>query len=235
MTKCVTIHQPNFFPWLGYFDKIMKSDVFIFIDDVQFPKTGGCWTNRVKLLVKGQNQWITGSIDRNYKGTRTILEMVYITKNLWREKLIKTIESNYGRHPYFCEVMEVIKPLILNKESNLAEYNIHAIKTICRWLKLEVKKLYRSSELKHENSSNKLLCSLTKTVKGDLYMFGKGSEQYQDEAIFSSLGIKLIAQNFVHPSYLQKNRQGFVMGLSIIDVAMNLGWKGVSELLGINR
>ena len=51
MDKIVAIHQPNFFPWLGYFDKINKSDIFIFLDDVQFPKKGGNWTNRVQLMV----------------------------------------------------------------------------------------------------------------------------------------------------------------------------------------
>ena len=51
MSKVVAIHQPNFFPWLGYFDKILKSDEFVFFDDCQFPKKGGAWCNRVKLLI----------------------------------------------------------------------------------------------------------------------------------------------------------------------------------------
>jgi WbqC-like protein family len=34
----VAIHQPNFLPWLGYFQKIYASDIFIFHDAVEFTK-----------------------------------------------------------------------------------------------------------------------------------------------------------------------------------------------------
>ena len=36
MRKIVAIHQPNFFPWLGFFDKIRRADVFVFLDDVSY-------------------------------------------------------------------------------------------------------------------------------------------------------------------------------------------------------
>ena len=75
MNRVVAIHQPNFFPWLGYFDKIARSDVFIFLDDVQFPKTGGVWSNRVKILIGGEARWSTAPIDRSFTGTRKICEM----------------------------------------------------------------------------------------------------------------------------------------------------------------
>ena len=68
-SKVVSIHQPNFFPWLGYFEKIVRSDYFIFLDNVQFPKKGGSWTNRVKLIVSGQPKWLTANINRQYHGT----------------------------------------------------------------------------------------------------------------------------------------------------------------------
>ena len=34
------IHQPNFFPWLGYFEKIWRADVFIFLNQVDYEKSG---------------------------------------------------------------------------------------------------------------------------------------------------------------------------------------------------
>ena len=229
--KTVAIHQPNFFPWLGYFAKIAASDVFVFFDDVQFPKTGGIWCNRVKLMIGDEARWATAAIDRNYHGTRIIREMHFLADNPWREKLLKSIEGNYRRHPAYAETMEVVAPLLLSQESNVAKYNIHAVTAIAKRLGLDTEKLHCSSELSHEGSSNELLCSITRLVGGSSYMCGGGADGYQVETVFNNRGVTLRHQNFVHPVYPQRGRQNFVTGLSIIDAVMNLGWDGVKQLL----
>jgi hypothetical protein len=235
MTKTVAIHQPNFFPWLGYFDKIARADIFIFFDDVQFPKTGGVWTNRVKLLISGEARWMTGAIDRNYNGTRAIREMCFLTDNPWREKILKSIMTNYQRHPFFNETMTIIKPLLLNPEPNIAEYNIKAVTRIVRELGLDPAKLRRSSDFPAEGHSNELLCSLTRLAGGETYMCGGGADGYQDDELFEQRGVKLQYQNFSHPVYPQRGQQEFVAGLSVIDALMNLGWKGVGGQLSVPR
>jgi hypothetical protein len=229
--KSVAIHQPNFFPWLGYFAKIATSDTFVFFDDVQFPKTGGVWSNRVKLLIGDEARWATAAIDRNYHGTRTIREMHFLADNPWREKLLKSIEGYYRSHPAYTETIEVVAPLLLSYESNVAEYNILAVTTIAQHLGLDTHKLYRSSDLLHEGSSNELLCSITRVVGGSIYVCGGGADGYQDEAVFNARGVTLRHQSFVHPIYPQRGRKDFVAGLSIIDAAMNLGWDRVKTLL----
>lgn len=235
MTHKVAIHQPNFFPWLGFFDKIYRADVFIFLDDVQFPKKGGTWTNRVKLAISGDGRWVTSGIDRNYHGTRSILEMEFQGGNPWREKMIKTIAQNYKKHPYFDSSIQIFEELINNPINNIAEYNIHAIKVILQELDLCSTKLFRSSEIDHKGESNELLCSLTKAVKGNVYMCGGGADDYQDEQIFKNQGVVLEYQNFKHPNYIQKGQGTFIAGLSIIDIVMNCGWEETSKLIkGMN-
>ena len=229
--KTVAIHQPNFFPWLGYFAKIVASDAFVFFDDVQYQKTGGSWSNRVKLLISEEARWATAAIDRNYHGTRTIREMHFLADNPWREKMLKSIEGNYRRYPAYDDTMELLAPLLLSQESNVAEYNIQVVTTIAQRLGLDTHKLHRSSDLSHEGSSNELLCSITCLVGGSTYMCGGGADGYQDESVFNDRGVTLLHQSFVHPVYPQRGRQDFVAGLSIIDAAMNLGWDGVKQLL----
>jgi len=235
MNKVVAIHQPNFFPWLGYFDKIARADVFVFFDDVQFPKTGGVWSNRVKLLVAGEARWVTAAIDRTYTGTRKISEMQFLSTNPWREKMIKTLEANYKKHPFFDETMEVIQPLVLNQESNISEYNIHAIKKIVSAIGINHGEFVRSSDFAFESASNELLCNLTNRVGGNTYLCGGGADSYQDERIFALSNLQLQYQKYCHPIYKQLRSESFTAGLSVIDTAMNIGWNGLRNLLSSSK
>lgn len=231
MTKIAAIHQPNFFPWLGFFDKIARSDVFVLLDNVQFPKTGGSWTNRVKLIIGGEVRWLTASIDRSYHGTKQILEMEFVNNERWKAKMIGSLQASYGRCEFYGETMTYLLPLIENPETNIAGFNINAIKVLCSQIGLDTSKFVTSSELAHHGMSNELLCSLTLNAGCTAYMCGGGADSYQNEDVFSKNGIKLLRQNFMHPRYVQREQTNFVPGLSIIDSLMNIGCRGVRDLL----
>lgn len=231
--RIVAIHQPNFFPWLGYFDKITRSDAFVFLDEVQIPKKGGTWSNRVKLLVSGKARWVTAALDRDYSGVRNINEAHFKANEPWRENVLKTIKFNYGSAPHFDEIYNFIAPLINYSESNIAEYNIHAILTITDKLGIPESKFHKQSELSYKGEANELLFSLTHNLDGDIYMCGGGADDYQDDELFAEFGIKLKYQDFDHPKYRQKGTDEFVEGLSIIDPLMNLGIESTARLLNI--
>lgn len=232
MPKTVAIHQPNFFPWLGYFDKIARADVFVVMDDVQFPKTGGgTWCNRVKLLVGGIPNWVTAAVDRSFSGTRRINEVMFADEPRWREKVGKTLAASYSKHPFYAETMDVVAPLLASQEPNVALYNTAAISAVATAMGFDTSKMVLASTLSVSGSSNELLCALTRAAGGDTYFYGGGATGYQDEAVFAQEGVALQAQNFVHPTYGQHRRDEFAAGLSVIDAAMNLGWAGVATML----
>ena len=232
MKKTVAIHQPNFFPWLGYFDKINRSDFFVFLDDVQFPKSGrGTWSNRVQLLVFGNPKWMTSTIKRDYSGTKNVNEIRINNEDNWQHKFFKTLDQSYKKHPFHSQIIPTIEQLVFNDKQNLSKYNINSIKVILDHLEIDSKKLRLSSELKQEGSSNELLINLTKSLNCDTYMCGGGASGYQDESVFNLNEIKLEFQKFQHPIYPQLNRTDFIEGLSIIDCLMNLGWESTSKLI----
>src|SRR5260221_8177357 len=111
-SKIVAIHQPTFFSWLGFYDKILRSDIFVLLDSVQFPKTGGFWVNRTKVLISGSEHWLTIPVNRNYTGMRNINEMEINNSSPWQEKTIKTIDINYRKAPHFDEVFPIISNLL---------------------------------------------------------------------------------------------------------------------------
>jgi hypothetical protein len=231
VTHTVAIHQPNFFPWLGYFHKIAKSDTFIFFDNVQFPKKGGVWTNRVKLLLAAEARWLTAPINRSFHGTKNINQIYFKKDDLWRMRFQKSLDLNYRNHPFFEEIIALIRPLIKYDDDNISNYNIHNISVLAGHLGIDCSKCKKSSELPSKGESNELLCSLTKSVNGSTYLFGGGAQGYQDPTIFQNAGLNLVAQNFKHPVYNQLGAETFISGLSIIDVLMNIGIKGTRDLL----
>ena len=227
----VAIHQPNFFPWLGFFDKIARADIFILLDHVQMPKTGGTWTNRVKLLFSdNEARWITVPIKRSYHGFQKINE-IHINHSIpWQKKILKTLWANYSRTTYYSQIKAYLEPLIFNDTNNLADFNISTIMDIVRNLGLPPR-IIRSSKFNVQNTSNEMLIALVKAVGGTTYLCGGGSSVYIDENKFLKADIELIFQNFKHPIYPQIHGQTFTPGLSIIDVLMNCGLDGTKSLL----
>jgi len=229
--KMVAIHQPNFFPWLGYFDKIAHSDVFILMDNVQFPKKGGTWSNRVQMVIDGKAAWVTMPIVRSFHGTRIIKDMKIDNSTPWREKLLGTVQMDYARAPFFRQVFPLFTDLVNNPTDRLAEYNKTAINVLAKAVGLDISKLVIGSTVEVEGAATDLLINITRAVGGTAYLAGGGAGGYQEDEKFAAAGIELIYQNFVHPTYPQCNTAEFISGLSIIDALMNVGFDGVKSIL----
>ncbi len=231
MKKVVAIHQPNFLPWLGFIDKFVRSDVFILLDDVQFPKKGGSWTNRVRLLVGGKPAWITVPIDRSYHGTRRIDEMVIKDQFDWRGKILGTIRMSYGRAPCFQEISPWLERLINHPTSSLAEFNVAALDSLVRGFGWRADKFVLGSSLGVTASATERLVELAKAVGGTTYLCGGGTDGYQEDDLFPAAGIELEYQEFDHPDYPQFNTPELVPGLSVVDLLMNCGFAGARDYL----
>ena len=223
MSGLVAIHQPNFFPWLGYFDKIRRSDVFIFLDSVNYPRSGsggmGSWTNRVRLSIKGEASWVTCPLRRLALG-QPILDAEIDDQKPWRTKLRKTLQANYGKSAKFVAAMALLEPLIQCPEINLSAFNIAAIKGISTHLAISTT-FMRQSELPHTGHATELLISLVKAAGGTAYLAGGGAAGYQEDEMFKAQGVQLVYQNFKPCTYGPPDR--FQPGLSVIDYLMHDG------------
>jgi hypothetical protein len=228
----VAIHQPNFFPWLGYFDKIARADVFVVLDDVQFAKSGaGTWSNRVRLLIGGQPTWITMPIRRDYHGVRAVSEMAIDNRQPWRDKLSKTIKMNYARAAFFSEAFPLIERLCSNPTESLADFNTSAIRAICDAVGLDSSRLVLSSSLGITETATDRLIALVKAVGGTTYLAGGGAGGYQEDEKFEAAGLQLAFQSFQHPQYPQRGDCDFVPGLSCLDALLECGFEGTAALL----
>jgi len=226
----VAIHQPNFFPWLGYFGKIARADVFVALDSVQFSKTGGTWCNRVRVLVNHRPAWITMPVERGYHGVRTIREM-RIAGTRWRGKLLRTLELAYRRAPYFGEVFPAIEEILGVGAETVSEFNLEGLRRLTGRLRLDPAKIVESSSLGATGEATNLLINIVKDVGGTAYLCGGGAGEYQEDEKFSAAGVELIYQRFEHPVYAQRGETEFTPGLSVIDALMQCGFGGTHALV----
>jgi hypothetical protein len=225
----VAAHQPNFLPWLGFFDKLARADRLVLLDDVQFPRTSaGTWSNRVRVLVGGRAAWLTVPVMRD--GLQAIREVRIDDRQPWRRKAIRTLEQSYRRAPHFADVFPVVRELLEHDTDRLAELNETSIRRLAELIGIDAGKLARQSRIGAEGRATELLIALVRAVGGTAYLSGDGADGYQEEGAYGEAGLQLRLQGFRHPVYPQPASE-FVPGLSIVDALMNVGAERTRELL----
>jgi hypothetical protein len=212
-----SIHQPAYLPWLGYFDKISKSDVHIFFDDAQYSKNNLFNRNRIKTQIG--ELWLTVPV--RYKSGRSICETEIDNSGNWREKHWKTITCNYSKTLFFKEYAGIFEEIYSRDWKILSDLTIAMNETICEIMGIKTK-FYRSSELKSEGMSNEKLINLCKTVGADVYLSGQGAKVYMKEDLFREHGITVEYQEFSYSRYPQAWGD-FIPNLSVIDYLFNCG------------
>lgn len=234
MNRKVAIHQPNFFPWLGFFDKLQQSDLFVIMDTAQIPNKKPSYQNRVQLMIENEARWSNSiSIKKRDNGVLPIKDVVIMDQGFSKKKFLKTIKFYYRKAPFFNEAVEILEPLILNSAENLCDYNVNAIYGIMDILDMDKGKVVLSSQIGFEMSKenlNQVIIDIVRRVNGDVYLSGEGSRLYMEKDIFIKNNIELSFQTtqFV---YNQFNSETFVPGLSIIDALMNIGKEKVKNLI----
>ena len=224
----VGIHQPNFLPWLGYFYKMTKCDVFVLLDNAQYTKNS--FVNRNKIKTSQGAIWLTVPVKIKGRFGQLVKEVEINNMVKWQKKHLKTLDMNYKKAKFFEQIFPGLKAVYYaNDWSNLCELNIRLLEWVLSILGLE-KRLVRASELNVERESTRLLINIVKELGGDVYLSGFGGAKYQEEQLFEEAGITLKYYEFENPIYPQL-WSGFVPNLSIIDLLFNCGPESLDIIL----
>lgn len=213
----IAIHQSQFLPWLPYFYKILKSDIFVVLDDVQFEKNGV--QNRNMIKTPRGALWLTVPV--RYKFGATINEVQIADTNEYT-KLLKTLEMNYGRSGYFQQVYTPIRKIFSQGLTILQELNAALLDTILNTIGVRPEIRY-SSSFNTTKKKDDLIIEIINHFGEDKYLSGPGALDYMDLNKFKKAGIKVYVSNFSYTEYKQLwNKQvGFLPDLSIADLIFN--------------
>lgn len=216
----VSIHQPQYLPWLPYFLKIAESDVFILLDSVDFQKNG--LQNRNQIKTAQGALWLTVPV-RQSLGQK-IIEVQIDSKAAWRKKHWLTIQQNYRKADAFKIYAEGLEGVFSQEWSSLNELNMHLLTLMLRWLGIERQTL-RSSNMKARGNGSELVLNLCLEAGAKQYISGTGGHNYLDERAFRDSGVEIVYRSPVLPTpYPQPHPQaGFIKGLSALDVILSCG------------
>ena len=209
-------HQPQYLPWLGFFDKLAQADVFVLLDNVQFKKNE--WQNRNRIKSANNVQWITVPVGHRFG--QSIAEVEVRENEPWRRKHLRALESSYSRAAGFDDLMPLLAEVLEHPWWHLAPLNIELIQILAGRLGIDTE-LRLGSEFEARDDPTLRLVDLCTRLGADAYLSGAGSDYLNTQA-FADAGIDLQVQRFAHPEYAQLYGT-FEPYLSVVDLLMNCG------------
>lgn len=224
----VSIMQPYFFPYLGYFQLMAASDTFVVYDDVQFIKGG--WVHRNRILLNGGPVWMTLPI-ASAAHTLEIRHREYLPGREHRTKLLRRLEGAYRKAPNFDATMGLVERILNLPDENIATLNTHALREVASAIGIRTKILV-SSSLGNDDPDRgaQRVAGICKKLGASVYLNSIGGTGLYDAAFFRAhqLDLRFIEPGL--PAYPQASTS-FVPALSIIDVLMNNDFAAVGPML----
>jgi hypothetical protein len=214
----VAVHQPQYLPWLGYFDKMIQADVFCYLDNVQYKKNE--WQNRNRIKTARDWQWLTVPV--SYRFGQKINEVKINNTVSWKRKHLQALITNYNKAPFFKDYIDFFEAVYSNDWEFLSELNVYLIDQICKMLNFQEKQTVLASTLSLGDDPTERLIDICKALGGDTYLSGPDGVKYMSLEQFRQKGIKVIVQAFRHPEYPQLFGE-FMSHLSVVDLLFNCG------------
>lgn len=215
----VSINQPAYLPWLGYFDRVAASDVRVVLDHVQFEKNS--FTNRNKVRTAAGWCWLTVPVSTSGKFGCAIEKLEIAPGRDWRSKHWESLRMNYTRAEHFADHAKFFDGLF-RREWRLLKPLMDEI-TAYLLAAFEIRTpLVFSSDLKPVGTKSDLVLNICRELKATRYLSGPLGKDYLDEAAFERAGIAVEYHRYNHPTYPQAF-PGFEPNMAAVDLLFNCG------------
>jgi hypothetical protein len=229
MNKTVVIHQPDFLPYLGFFHRFLRADLYVALDHVQFVQhTKNAWTHRDKIKAAKGEAWISLSVKKCPLAT-PISEVELSVNTPWQEANLNLLQENYRGAPFFEPIFQKLELIYKMPVGRMAEFNLALMDIVCDWLGIKIARI-ASSTLDPTGSKSEMIANIVATVGGTHYLSGVGARAYHDQAPFDCRGIEVVWQDFRHPVYPQQFG-AFIPYLSAVDALFNCGPEATADML----
>ena len=222
----VAIHQPTFFPWLGYFDRMIEADCFVILDHVQFERRN--YQNRTQILLEGEAKWLTVPVVQLSQKETIVDKRVDNPPDTtgdrwWGPNSFNTLKYAYRKAPHFADYAPRLREIFEARWDKLVDLNLATLEFAREALEIETP-LVRSSEIGAGGQRSQLLLNICTQLGASAFLGGMGgSREYLDQDAFAAAKMGVVWQEFRHPVYPQCGAGAFAKGLSVLDLLFNCG------------
>lgn len=229
MTKVIAAHQPNFLPYLGFFDKMRavnelgdEPGVFVIRDDCQFVRKD--FQNRNRIRTFQDWMWLQVPVENQIAPIGEI-KIIHNGKINGRENWTKfhkrMIWNNYKRTPFFDKFYPALDMIYSEPVDNLRDFNFRIIEYLAECFGIETEIVFASDLGVSGKTASETLAEIARAMETDTYLSGPGAKEYLDISLFGN-DVKVVFQDYTHPMYPQRF-PGFQPCMSAIDALFNVG------------
>jgi hypothetical protein len=197
----VVCQQPNYLPWLGYFEQIARADSFVFLDNVQWIRQGRQHRTRLPGNTPTTSQdknWLTVPVRSHGHRERVFREMEIDKERPWAKQHWQTLQSLYGRAPYFRSQLEpLLRPFLEKAPKHRFLVDLCEASIALFWQPLGLTAtVWHSSHLPVEGKKSARLVALCQALEGREYYSALGASRYLDTSLFRAANIQVRWQHF---------------------------------------
>ena len=216
----LSIMQPAYLPWAGYFDRLLKSDLHIVLDHVQLERRG--FSHRNKLRTAQGNIWLTLPVRKTASRSELTIDAALVNDEVrWRRQHLATLRHNYARAPFFAGYEPVFRTAYAEAGERLVDVIDTFMTILLQALEIETPML-RSSGMGVTSAKSQLILDLCLETGADQYLSGPFGRDYLDRDAFKRAGIEILWHDYDHPVYKQAF-PGFEPYMSVVDALFNHG------------
>lgn len=230
----VAIHQPNYFPWIGYLDKMIKCDKFILLDDVQLSDNDYMHRNRF-IDINGNIKYMTIPFEKK-DYLKLKFKDIKINQDIgWQKRNLAFLEGNYKKAYGYNEVINILVPLFQRKYEFLIDAVLDSIELLRSVLDIKTSIVYQSEvDYNRDFRKSGLVLDLCRKCGADIYFSGTGAVEYMNIEDFAKSCISIEFQQVYKFEYPQINSKEFIFGVSVLDMLFNCGIEKSKQLLWNN-
>jgi len=216
----IACHQPAYLPWPGFFYKVMRADILVLLDSVQFPR-GTSWVSRNRIKTPRGQMWLTVPVKRKGRGLQKVKEVEVFNERAWARRHVESLIHAYKRSPFFEDHVGFLEGVYRESWDLLVDLNTSLLRYFLSRVEID-SVLKFSSELRIESKGTPLLVEICKKLNADVYTTIGTSRTHLDERLFQKSGIKVDYYNYRCPRYPQLWGE-FIPNLSVVDMIFNCG------------